>query len=380
MVSNPVFLATNAMGVTRAELRGDGVWTVETSLDGKRVNSLASDPRAPGRVFAGTQTDGLWRSDDAGRTWQRAGLSGKSVKSIAVSPLVSGLMYAGCKPLALFVSADDGGAWNELPALRLARKWWWFSPAEPPDWGPYPQALTLSPADPNVILAGIELGGVLRSTDGGRTWSGHQPGAVLDCHSLIFHASDGSRVYGGGGSGCGAAQSLDGGLTWRQMRAGLGAKYGWMVAADAIRPDVWYLSASDLPNPLKGQFVPPAHVDGSARGRIYRSIGDGPWERLSGGLPEPLDFMAYALVADPGTSGRLYAGLANGDVWKTDYFWPDLDETPDQSGWDSPDDDPRLVHAGVIQGPVFNKQTSAPRFGIHWRYACIPNRVDQRRD
>ena len=44
----------------------------------------------------------------------------------------------------------------------------------------------------------------------------------------------------------------DGGVTWRQPRAGLGTKYGWMVAADALRPDVWYLSASGPPNPLKG--------------------------------------------------------------------------------------------------------------------------------
>jgi hypothetical protein len=320
MMSNPVFLATNAIGVTRAELRGDGAWAIEKSLQGKRVNSLAADPRAPGRVFAGTQTDGVWRSDDAGRSWDQAGLPGQTVKTVAVSPRVPGLVYAGGKPAALFVSDDHGAAWNELPALRHARKWWWFSPAEPPDWGAYPQALALSPADPNVILAGIELGGVLRSADGGKTWSGHRPGAVLDCHSLIFHRTDGSRVYEGGGSGCGAAQSLDGGVTWRQMRAGLGAKYGWMVAADAIRPDVWYLSASDLPNPLKGQFAPPAHVDGKAGGRIYRSIGGGAWKPLSGGLPVPLDFMAYALVTDPFRSGRLYAGLANGDIWQTDDF------------------------------------------------------------
>ncbi len=319
-MTNPVFLATNALGVTRAERRDDGAWTVEASLEGKRVNSLAADWRSPGRIFAGTQADGVWRSDDQGRTWRNTGLSGRTVKTVAVSPLVPGLIYAACKPVSLFVSADHGAQWTELPALRRARKWWWFSPAEPPDWGAYPQALALSPADPDVILAGIELGGVLRSTDGGRTWSGHRSGAVLDCHSLMFHATDGNRVYEGGGSGCGAACSLDGGVTWHQPRAGLGAKYGWMVASDALRPDVWYLSASDLPNPLKGDFVPPAHVDGKARARVYRSMSGGAWERLSGGLPEPLDFMAYALVPDPTQSGRLYAGLANGDVWRTEDF------------------------------------------------------------
>lgn len=320
MMSNLCFLATNELGVTRAVPGGTGAWTVEASFEGKRVNSLAADRRIPGRVFAGTQENGVWRSDDAGRSWHEAGLPGQTIKTVAVSPLVPGLIYAGCKPAALFVSADHGATWNELPALRRARKWWWFSPAEPPDWGAYPQALALSPSEPEVILAGIELGGVLRSADGGNTWSGHRRGAVLDCHSLMFHATDGNRVYEGGGSGGGAACSLDGGVTWHQPRAGLGAKYGWMVAADAIRPDVWYLSASELPNPLKGQFVPPAHADGNAQAHLYRSVGGGAWERLSGGLPEPLDFMAYALVPDPARSGRLYAGLANGDVWQTDDF------------------------------------------------------------
>lgn len=37
MMSNPVFLATNAMGVTRAEARSDGAWAVETSLKGKMI-------------------------------------------------------------------------------------------------------------------------------------------------------------------------------------------------------------------------------------------------------------------------------------------------------------------------------------------------------
>ena len=49
------------------------------------------------------------------------------------------------------------------------------------------------------------------------------------------------------------------------------------------------------------------------RGRC--SSGGAPWERLGGGLPQPLDYMAYALVTDPGAAGHLYAGLASGHVW-----------------------------------------------------------------
>ena len=66
--------------------------------------------------------------------------------------------------------------------------------------------------------------------------------------------------------------------------------------------------------------APPAHVDGKARAYIFRSKGGEPFQKLSGGLPQPLDYMAYALVTDPGAPGHLYAGLSNGDVWHTADF------------------------------------------------------------
>ena len=174
-------------------------------------------------------------------------------------------------------------------------------------------ALTISPAEPDVILAGIELGGVLRSEDGGHTWSRHRPGAERDCHSLKFHPTNGSWVYQGGGGG--PALSQDGGRTWRKPKAGIGSKYGWMVAADPQQPEVWYFSASNFPKLWRGEFIPPAHNDGRANAHIYRSVGGAPWEQLGGGLPEPLDYMAYALITDHSTSGHVYAGMSNGEVW-----------------------------------------------------------------
>jgi len=48
----------------------------------------------------------------------------------------------------------------------------------------------------------------------------------------------------------------------------------------------------------------------------------------SGGLPQPLDYMAYALVTDPGAPGHLYAGLSNGDVWHTADFGDNWNQLP----------------------------------------------------
>jgi hypothetical protein len=257
-------------------------------------------------------------SVDSGKSWQNLGLSDKTVKSIAIHPKNPDIIFAGCKPISLYVSKNGGETWEEYEGLRHARRWWWFSPAEPPDWSAYVIALTISPTNPDVIMAGIELGGVLRSEDGGQTWSKHRRGAERDCHSLKFHPTNGNWVYQGGGGG--PAFSQDAGLTWRKSKNGMGTKYGWMVAADHQRPEVWYFSASNLPKLWKGEFEPPAHRDGQANAHIYRSVGGAPWEQLSGGLPEPLDYMAYALITDSDAPGHLYAGLANGDVWHTQNY------------------------------------------------------------
>jgi len=314
MNGNPIFLAAAGGSLARAEYN-HGEWQVEHLLAGARINCLAQDPLDGQTVYAGTQKSGVMISKDAGKSWENAGMAGIPVKSLAVSPHQAGTVFAGCKPVSLYVSRDGGGSWQELEGLRRARKWWWFSPAEPPDWRPYVQALAISPTAPDVMVAGIELGGVLRSEDGGRTWSGHRKGAQRDCHTMTFHTASGEWVYEGGGGG--PAFSRDGGKTWRQPKQGLGQVYGWAVAADPARPEVWYLSASGMPNMLRGEFTPPAHNDGQANAHIYRSAGGASWEQLSGGLPEPLDYMAYALITDPTTPGYLYAGLANGDVWHT---------------------------------------------------------------
>lgn len=311
-----VFIATTGKGLVRAARQANDEWSVELPLDNQGVHCLAADPSNPDVVYAGTQGAGILRSDDQGKTWRPAGLADKVVKSIAVSPHDPGTVYAGTRPAFLFVSHDSGETWTELDAFRrIPWRWWWFSPAGKP-FTAYVQSIGLSPTDPKVLVVGIELGAVVRSTDGGQTWSGHRKGAVRDCHSLTFHATSGNWVYEAGGGG--AAVSRDGGNTWRQPKDGLDRRYGWAVAADPAQPEVWYISASGMGSFPK--FVPAAHIDGQADAFIFRSAGGADWKKLGGGLPAPLDYMAYALLTDPTAPGHLYAGLSNGDVWFSAHY------------------------------------------------------------
>jgi hypothetical protein len=63
------FLATTRKGVARAFLNRDGGWLVESFLTDKDVGCLAVDPLSPGVVYAGTERNGVLRSDDRGITW-----------------------------------------------------------------------------------------------------------------------------------------------------------------------------------------------------------------------------------------------------------------------------------------------------------------------
>lgn len=308
-MAETTFLAATGRGLVRASRNGDR-WSVENLLPGTNVRCLVSDPLNPRIVHAGTRGRGVLRSDDGGRAWRPAGLDRKIVTSLAVSRADPNTLYAGTKPALLHASRDGGATWTELESFRRIRsRWFWFSPADPPGYSAYVQALTVSPADPNLILAGIELGAVVRSTDGGRSWSGHRPGAMRDCHSLTFHVSDGRWAYQGGAGfrARGAAISRNAGETWSAPKEGLDRGYGWAVAADPARPEIWYVSVS--PSPWK------AHVPGRAEAYIFRSVGGASWDRLGGGLPQPLDHMPFALVTDRAAPGHLYAGLGNGDIW-----------------------------------------------------------------
>jgi photosystem II stability/assembly factor-like uncharacterized protein len=232
----------------------------------------------------------------------------------------------------LYASDDRGDKWRELTSFRAARQWWWFTPTGAPYNQPYVLGLTVSPTDPDAIVAGLEFGALMRSGDGGMTWSKHLKGADRDCHTVAFNALDGNWIYQGGGGS--AALSSDGGLTWASFRPanllahvlesfdrptphkGLDRHYGWAAVGDPHKPHIWYFSASL--NHMR------AHGgSGDARAHIYRCTGKESCGKLSGGLPDPLPHMPYALIADVEQPGHLYAGMSNGDVWHT----PDFGDT-----------------------------------------------------
>jgi len=317
-MSLKTFIATTGEDLARASCAANGEWSVEFLLPGKGVGYLAADPQNPNIIYAGTKEQGVWRSEDGGLTWQMSGLVGQPIKSLAVNPHDSNIIYAGSKPALMFVSNDGGYTWTELDGFRrIPNRWWWFSPAEPPDRRPYIFAIAPSPTEPEVLLAGVEFGAVVHSEDGGRSWSRHRRGALRDCHSLKFHATNGNWVYEAGGTGGGASFSRDGGRTFQKAKRGLAKHYGLVCAADPGNPEIWYVCVAPSPFNAFGK---------NPKIYLYRSDGTG-WQPI-GWETHPLPVPPTALVTLPNAPGYLYAGLTNGDVWHTTDYGDTWEKVP----------------------------------------------------
>jgi len=145
-----------------------GTWTtLERGLpDEVEVRCVTLHPTQPGVVFAGTQA-GPYRSTDAGDSWERIPFPGDEpvVWSFEIHPANARVMYVGTQDMAVYRSEDGGGHWRRLTMptnpdglcvmgfpTRMIR-------------------LAIDPTNPDELYAGVEVGGLVRSLDGGATWT-----------------------------------------------------------------------------------------------------------------------------------------------------------------------------------------------------------------
>lgn len=293
--------------VVRFTLSGSRAHDVQTVLTVAAPRRVAIDPRDPNRVYVATFDDGLYATRDGGETWCTAwdGDADRRVMAVSVSPshVTDGVsaVYAGTEPSNLYRSEDGGATWQLLPALRrLPSEPRWSFPPRP--WTHHVSTIALHPTDPDALFVGIELGGVMRSADGGETWIDHNAQAHSDAHQLLTHPLAPERVYEVAGQGI--AASGDRGESWRRMHAGLDRHYAWATAVDPADPDLWYASVSRSPAG--------AHGRGDGQSVLVRSRGNG-WSPIDHwGDDAALRRMPYALAGLPGQPGRLLVGLRGG--------------------------------------------------------------------
>ncbi|HTJ42933.1 MAG TPA: hypothetical protein VL463_12605 [Kofleriaceae bacterium] len=258
-------LVLAAVAAVHAEPIPDLHWRMVGPFRGGRTRAAAGVTSRPDLFYVAQVDGGVWKTEDAGRTWQPIfdGQPTQSIGSIAIAPSNPDIIYVGSgeglhRPDlsvgdGVYRSGDAGKTWTHV-GLDDAQQ--------------IPQ-LAVDPKDPNRVFAAVlghpygpsEQRGVFRSLDGGKTWT-----RILfkDVHTgasdVAIDPRDPKIVYAAlwearlgpwedkneyDGSGGGLFKSTDGGATWKQLTNGQPANTAQLdVAIAPSNPNRLYVTLS----------------------------------------------------------------------------------------------------------------------------------------
>jgi photosystem II stability/assembly factor-like uncharacterized protein len=268
---------------------GGGVWktinsgrTWEPIFDSEPISSIGAvtvAPSDPNVIYVGTGEadmrsdisygDGVYKSTDAGRTWQHVGLDDtRAIGRILVDPhnpdivLVAALghPYAPNAERGVFRSTDGGHTWTKV--LYKDENTGAVDLNADPETGQVVYAsMWAARRPPWSVYAPIEEpgSGLYKSTDGGATWTelrgnGLPEGEVHRIGISVCNGSHGQSVYAlidtAKDADRGLYRSNDGGATWRHVSADSRidgrAWYFGGVFADPQNPDTVYVANTAL--------------------------------------------------------------------------------------------------------------------------------------
>jgi photosystem II stability/assembly factor-like uncharacterized protein len=301
MVEDLLFVAT-ADGLAICDQREVDWREIRRGLAGHTITCVSAGSPA---LLAGTK-DGIWRSEDAGQSWQEAnqGLSIRHTRWLAHHPSVAGLVFAGTEPAGIFVSRDSGATWRGCPEVeRLRDQHRWFLP-----YSPRAGCVRSFACHGERIYAAVEVGGLLRSDDLGATWrlvegstgdpdhNATVPRTFLhpDVHEVAVLPTSADMLYAA--TKHGLFRSIDGGRKWLH------------IYADCYMRALW-IDPSDPQHLIAG----PAD-DISVNGQIEESHDEGwSWRVATAGLPGPWRRAVVERLMPVG--GELFAVVANGQLF-----------------------------------------------------------------
>ncbi len=287
------------------------------------------------------------RSDDGGKTWQpvdnKFAYDGptrthqwydgtphpwefKRVWHMEPSLTDPDTVYAGVEDAALFRSTDAGKSWQEMPGLRNHSTGNTWSPGA---GGMGLHTIILDPSDPKRIYIAISAAGAFRTDDGGETWKPINKGLhslyipnptaeVGHCvHHVAMHPNRPGVLYMQ--KHWDVMRSNDAGESWQEVSGNLPTDFGFVIDVHAHEPETIYV----VPIKSDGEHFP---LDGKLQ--VYRSrSGGNEWEALTKGLPQKdcyvnvlRDAMAVDTLDSCGiyfgtTGGQIYASSDSGDSW-----------------------------------------------------------------
>lgn len=237
----PASLLAEARSVARTALApaaGGNDWELAGPTNvGGRVTSLICHPTDANTIWLGSAGGGVWKSLDAGQSWERIWDDQSetlNIGSLALDPADSNRLYCGTGEanlsadsyagVGLYRSEDGGTTWAIL--------------ARSEDTG-LPSRIGVIAVDPfdsqHLLVGGIgfdrgehqgTLGGLYISRDGGTNWARETFISTNNywCHSVVFDPDRQGRIYATfteNGARNGIWRSTDGGQNWSQLTKGL---------------------------------------------------------------------------------------------------------------------------------------------------------------
>lgn len=279
--------AGTARGVYKTENAGSYWYRANLGMQGLWVKALAVDPGRADTVYAGTET-GFYRTTNGGKSWALAvqGLSATTVDAVAVDPQNPQTVYciAGENPYgkrAIFKTSDGGKSWTSVRSLN---------------WQQTGVDVLVDPDHSRTIYAAVHGLGLLKSVDGGTSWSVKTSAEFFYLTAAALDPQDGNKVYLAGGTRL--FTSGDGGESWVELSE---VPLEWHEG-DRRAPKVGVLAVHpERPNLL---------FAGGSNGEIFFSTnGGGSW--IAAQLPKDRGAVS-SMAFSPENPERIYAATAWG--------------------------------------------------------------------
>lgn len=242
---------------------GRGLPTTAQGLGRIGLGIAPSDPRRMYALVDAPQLGGLYRSDDAGESWQRVNNEqriwgrGGDFACVRVDPKNKDIVFVA--NTSSYKSTDSGNtftAWKGAPG------------------GDDYHTIWINPDNPDIILLAADQGAVV-TVNGGETWSSWYNQPTAEFYHVITDNQFPYWVYGGqqeSGSVGIASRGNDGEITFREWHPVGAEEYGY-IAPDPLNPGIIYGGKVTRFNRVTGdtQDVSP-QVRGSGKYRFVRTM------------------------------------------------------------------------------------------------------------
>ena len=269
------------------------------------IRAIATHPEDAAVLYVGTQA-GVYRSTDHGERWERLEIKdhGLPVWSLLFDPRDADVLYAGYENCEIFRSADGGAHWQQLPVtVRFPEV------SVAPGANPAKRILKLAanPANPDELYGAIEVGGIIRSLDGGEHWENMSHGQYVNDDTVDMHGVLVGRWRPG--------------MLFAISRAGLfcSADRGEHWASARLEPlnhkgQTYCRDIREVPGDPKTIWVAGGADFASDLGALFRSKdGGASWSRVDMGV-KPRSTL-FALAFDARQPRHMYAAASGGEVF-----------------------------------------------------------------